>query len=156
MTAGHGIRHSEKNDLPAANPTADRPVELVQMWVVPDESEVTPGYEQLELDPRALRGQLALVASGMRAHRDDAAIRIRNRYAAFYVARLEPGESVTVPDAPFVHLYVPRGRTALEDSGELEAGDAARMTAAGSRRLAALEGSEVLLWEMHASLAPAR
>ena len=156
MTAGKGIRHSEKNDQPAVNPAADRPVELVQMWVVPDEAEVTPGYEQLELDPRSLRGRLALVASGMAKHRDDTAIRIRNRYAAFYVARLEPGETVTVPDAPFAHLYVPHGKMALEGGGELGAGDAARLTAAGSRRLTSVEGGEVLLWEMHASLAPAR
>lgn len=155
MTAGKGIRHSEKNDQSAVNPDADRPVELVQMWLVPDESEVAPGYEQLELAPESLRGRLALVASGMRQHRDEAAIRIRNRFAAFHVARLEPGESVTVPDAPFVHLYVPSGRMELEQSGELEAGDAARMTAAGSRRLTALQSGEVLVWEMHASLAPA-
>ena len=50
MTAGTGIRHSEKNDRPAVNPDADRPLDLIQMWVVPDEPEVAPGYEQLELD----------------------------------------------------------------------------------------------------------
>ena len=154
MTAGKGIRHSEKNDQSAVNPTADRPVELVQMWVVPDEAEVTPGYEQLELDPQSLRGQLALVASGMERHRDETAIRIRNRFAALYVTRLEAGETVTIPDAPFVHLYVPRGQMALEESGEIEAGDAVRMTAAGARRLTALESGEALVWEMHASLAP--
>jgi hypothetical protein len=32
------------------------------MWVVPDESEVTPGYEQLELDASDLQGRLAVVA----------------------------------------------------------------------------------------------
>jgi quercetin 2,3-dioxygenase len=37
MTAGSGIRHSEKNDLSAVSPDADRPVDLIQMWVVPDE-----------------------------------------------------------------------------------------------------------------------
>ncbi len=47
MTAGTGIRHSEKNDRSAVNPAADRPLDLIQMWVVPDEPEVAPGYEQL-------------------------------------------------------------------------------------------------------------
>jgi quercetin 2,3-dioxygenase len=100
MTAGTGIRHSEKNDRPAVNPDADRPLDLIQMWVVPDEPEVAPGYEQLELDPSDLQGHLAVVASGMTQHRDRAAIRIRNRYAALHVARLDPGESVTIPRAP--------------------------------------------------------
>jgi redox-sensitive bicupin YhaK (pirin superfamily) len=90
----------------------------------------------------------------MTRHRDLAAIRIRNRYAALHVARLEPGESVTVPDAPFAHVYVARGRMDLEAEGLLDAGDAARLTAAGERRLAAAEPSEVLIWEMHASLGP--
>lgn len=97
MTAGTGIRHSEKNDRPAVNLDAGRPMDLIQMWVVPDEPEVTPGYEQLELDPADLQGQLAVVASGIERHRDRAAIRIRNRYAALHVARLSPGQSVAVP-----------------------------------------------------------
>ena len=57
MTAGTGIRHSEKNDRPAVNPAAEQPLDLVQMWVVPDEPEVAPGYEQLELDPSDVQGQ---------------------------------------------------------------------------------------------------
>ena len=155
MTAGTGIRHSEKNDHPAVNPGAGQPLDLVQMWVVPDENEAAPGYEQLELDPADLQGRLAVVASGMTRHRDQAAIRIRNRYAALHVARLQPGESVTVPDAPFVHVYAARGQLHLEAAGPLDAGDAARLTAAGERRLGAAEPSEVLIWEMHASLDPA-
>jgi hypothetical protein len=43
----------------------------------------------------------------------------------------------------------------LEAEGALDAGDAARLTAAGERRLDAAEPSEVLIWEMHASLSPA-
>jgi quercetin 2,3-dioxygenase len=152
MTAGSGIRHSEKNDQSAVNPEADRPLDLIQMWVVPDEPEVAPGYEQLELDPADLQGRLAVVASGMTRHRDQTAIRIRNRYAALHVARLEAGQSVTVPDAPFVHAYLARGRVRLEAEGVLDAGDAARLIAAGERRLTAAEPSEVLVWEMHASL----
>ena len=62
MTAGTGIRHSEKNDRSVVNLDAGRPLDLIQMWVVPDEPEVTPGYEQLELDPADLQGQLAVVA----------------------------------------------------------------------------------------------
>ena len=153
MTAGTGIRHSERNDRPAGNPDAEQPLDLIQMWVVPDETGVDPGYEQLELNPSDVQGRLAVVASGMARDRDRAAIRIRNRYAALHVARLEPGETVAVPDAPFTHVYLARGRLDLEAEGCLEAGDAARLTAAGERRLSAVEPSEVLIWEMHASLA---
>ena len=107
------------------------------------------------MDPTDLQGRLAVVASGMARHRDQAAIRIRNRYAALHVARLEHGDSVTVPDAPFAHVYLARGRMDLEAEGLLDAGDAALLTAAGERRLDAAEPSEVLIWEMHASLSTA-
>jgi hypothetical protein len=40
----------------------------------------------------------------------------------------------------------------LEAEGALDAGDAARLTAAGARRFTAAEPSEVLIWEMHATL----
>src|ERR1700744_6584483 len=130
MTAGTGIRHSEKNDRSAVNTDGRQTPDLGQMWVVPEETGDGTGYEQLELDPSDLRGRLAVVASGMTRHRDQAAIRIRNRYAALHVARLEPGESVAVPDAPFVHVYVTRGQVHLEAEGLLDAGDAARLTAA--------------------------
>ena len=153
MTAGTGIRHSERNDRPSGNADAEQPLDLIQMWVVPDETGVDPGYEQLELNPSDVQGRLAVVASGMPRHHGQAAIRIRNRYAALHVARLEPGESVAVPDAPFAHVYLARGRLDLEAEGQLEAGDAARLTAAGERRVTAVEPSEVLIWEMHASLA---
>jgi len=154
MTAGTGIRHSEKNDRPALGRDTGRPLDLVQLWVVPDEAEVAPGYEQLELDPRDVQGQLAVIASGIDRHRDTSAIRIRNRHAALHVARLDPGQSVEVPDAPFGHAYVALGRMRLEAAGELATGDAARLTAAGARRLEAIEPAEVLIWEMHATLGP--
>ena len=82
-----------------------------------------------------------------------AAIRIRNRYAALHAARLEAGQSVTLPDAPFLHLFVPRGAVALEGTGSLGTGDAVRFTATGGQRITATEPAEILLWEMHATLA---
>ena len=152
MTAGTGIRHSERNDRPVVGADQRTPLDLIQRWVVPDEAEVVPGYEQVELDPRDLRGRLHVVASGIPRDRHTSAIRIRNRYAALHVARLEPGQSVELPDAPFVHAYLARGLTDLESAGRLAEGDAARLTAAGARRLVAIEPAEVLVWEMHAQL----
>ena len=152
MSAGRGIRHSERNDHTSSESGEGRPLDLIQMWVVPDERDVDPGYEQLELEEADLQGRLAVVASGMPEHRDLAAIRIRNRYAALHVARLLPGQSVEVPDSPFAHAYVAQGRMNLEQAAVLDAGDAARLTRGGTRRLEAVEASEVLIWEMHATL----
>ncbi|MFD0822598.1 hypothetical protein ACFQ0D_30725 [Micromonospora zhanjiangensis] len=122
------------------------------MWVVPDEPGITPGYEQLEIDGELLSGDLVPVASGMAKHDGAAAIRIKNRYAALYAARLDAGQSVELPDAPFLHLFVPRGAVHLEGTQPLGTGDAVRFTATGGQRVTATEPAEILVWEMHATL----
>ncbi|MBQ1021696.1 pirin family protein [Micromonospora sp. D93] len=155
MSAGTGILHSEKNDAWRLNnqePHAD-PVHFVQMWVLPDEQGVDPGYEQLEIEDELLRGGLVPIASGMDRYDGASAIRIRNRYATLHAARLAPGDEVTIPDAPYVHLYVPNGTVNLEGSGPLGSGDAARLTLTGGRRVTADEPAEILVWEMHATVA---
>jgi redox-sensitive bicupin YhaK (pirin superfamily) len=155
MSAGTGILHSEKNDAwrLTGNGVHQDPVHFVQMWVVPDEAGIRPGYEQLEIADELLRGGLVPVASGMPAHRDAAAIRINQRDAALHAARLAPGQSVALPDAPFVHVFVALGSVDLEGAGALDTGDAVRLTAAGGpRATAGREGAEVLVWEMSATL----
>ncbi len=155
MSAGRGILHSEKNDswtLTGEQSHRD-PVHFVQMWVAPDESGITPGYQQLEIDDELLHGGLVTIASGMPEHNDSTAITIRNRYAALHGARLQPKESIELPQAPYLHLFIPRGEVTLEGTGPLHEGDAVRLTASGGQRVTATEPAEILVWEMHAGLA---
>jgi redox-sensitive bicupin YhaK (pirin superfamily) len=145
MSAGTGIWHSEMN------PSGDQPVHFVQMWVVPDTERINPAYQQLDINAQIAKGGLVPLASG-RGH--DAAISIRQKDAVLSVGRLTPGETVTVPDARFVHVFVPKGAVELEGVGRIEAGDSVRLTAAGSRTLTAdaAMGAEVLVWEMNSHL----
>jgi quercetin 2,3-dioxygenase len=153
MSAGRGILHSEKNDSwRLAGEVHRDPVHFVQMWVVPDESGTSPGYEQLEIDHELLTGGLVPVASGMARHEGASAIRIGNQHAALHAARLQPGQSVVLPEAPYLHLFVPRGSITLEGAGGLTTGDAVRFTATGGQTVTATEAAEVLVWEMHATL----
>lgn len=145
MSAGSGILHSERND------SASEPVHFVQMWVIPDEFGIDPGYQQHEIDQKLLDDNLVTIASGTSTH--DAAITLHNRNAALHVARLRPGAAISLPPAaPYLHLFLARGRVSVEGIGELHAGDAVRLTDADGRRAAASEPSELLLWEMHAKL----
>ncbi|MBB1056755.1 pirin family protein [Dietzia sp. B19] len=158
MSAGSGILHSERNDAWRDGSIQDpeipaEPVHLVQMWVVPDSTGGDPGYDQREIDPGELEDHLAVVAGGLRSHADRAAIRIRNSTSALLASRLQPGRSVQLPSAPYLHLYVPVGSVDLEGEGELATGDAARLTATGGRRVTAgVDGAEILVWEMHAGM----
>jgi len=151
MSAGKGILHSEKNDSwRLSGERHDEPVHFVQMWVAPDERGLRPGYEQVDINTDLERGGLVTVASG----RSDAAITIRQQDATLYAARLAPDETVILPAAPYVHIFVPVGQLDVEGAGVLESGDSLRLRAADGRRVSAgLDGAEILVWAMHAEIA---
>ncbi len=141
MSAGSGIRHSERNPDPRTD------LHLVQMWVLPDARGIAPGYEQRDMTPVLERGGLVAVASG-RGH--DGAVTLHQKDAVLWVGRLRPRETVKVPEAPFVHAYVARGRAHYQGAGDLSEGDALRLTWAEEGFLTAgPAGAEVLVWEMH-------
>jgi quercetin 2,3-dioxygenase len=157
MSAGRGILHSEKNDSwrLTGDDEHDEPVHLVQMWVVPDEARIDPGYEQLEISDELLRGGLVPVASGMPQHDGASAIRIKQRDAALHASRMTPGATVTLPDAPYVHLFVALGTVTLEGAGPLATGDAVRIAGGGGQRVVAgADGAEILVWQMHSAITP--
>ena len=147
MSAGTGVLHSEKNG------SASERVHFVQMWVVPDEAGIEPGYQQAEIDDGQLTGGLMTIASGIR---DDAAISIHNKNAALHGARLQPGDA----DPPcrtrrFLHLFVPRGEVTLEGAGPSARGRRRAVHRRRRQRVTATAPSEILVWEMHADLAGA-
>jgi redox-sensitive bicupin YhaK (pirin superfamily) len=141
MSAGTGIWHSEMN------PSRDRPVRLVQMWVLPDTQGIPPSYEQRDIAQEMTRGGLVPIASGQ-GH--PGTIFIHQTNAVLWVGRLKPGEVVKLPRAPFVYLYVAQGSAELEQAETLSTGDAARLTNASPLTLTASSeaGAEVLVWEM--------
>lgn len=141
MSAGSGIRHSEWND-------GAEPVHYVQMWVRPGRFDLPPSYEQAELDLST--GELVPVASGLAKHATSTAIRINQPAAGMSVARLAPGATITLPVAPYVHLFVATGTASLEGAGELGTADAVRLKGSdGERVTAGADGAELLAWEMH-------
>jgi quercetin 2,3-dioxygenase len=151
MSAGRGILHSEKNDswTLTGEPAHASDVRFIQMWVVPDEPNLAPSYEQHELGADLDSGRWVTIASGMRVHQDSAAISIHNRGSALHVARPTSSDELRLPDAPFVHLYVARGVVELEGGGVLHPGDAARIRASSGQRITPNEDTELLVWEMH-------
>jgi hypothetical protein len=139
MTAGRGIRHSERNA------SRTRPLHLLQMWVLTDTPGLDPGYEQREVGPLLAGGDLVPIASG-RGHAG--AVTLHQRDAVCHVGRLVSGGRVTVPAASHVHVFVARGSITLADVGDLAEGDAARLTGTGAiGATAGSDGAEVVVWE---------
>jgi redox-sensitive bicupin YhaK (pirin superfamily) len=138
MSAGSGISHSEMNASPSEE------VHFVQMWLPPDTNGIRPGYEQRDVNEELAQGGLHAIASGQD---HPGAVSIHQREAVLWGGRLEAGESAAVADAKHVHVFVARGDADLEGAGQLQEGDAARLTDAGALALnAGPGGAEVLVW----------
>ena len=61
MSAGRGVQHSE------FNPSNDRGVHFLQIWIQPNERGVAPSYEEKRFGAEDKRGRLRLIASPDRA-----------------------------------------------------------------------------------------
>lgn len=143
MSAGRGVRHSELATGAGAR--------FVQMWVPPGAPGADPSYGQADVTADLAGGGLVPVVSGLRRHAADVAVGLGQPAAALHVARLQAGDEVTLPSAPFVHVYVTRGGADVETAGRLDEGDAVRFTDEGGRTVTARGAAELLVWEMHAA-----
>jgi redox-sensitive bicupin YhaK (pirin superfamily) len=138
MSAGRGVLHSERNDAPGAAGTT----RFVQMWLRPDEPGGDPSYAQREV---AVRGGLVPLVSGIPGVDG---VPIHTSGAALHVARPAPRETVSLPEAPHLHVFVARGTVDLEGAGRLAEGDAARFTGEGGPALTGDDDAEVLVWQL--------
>jgi redox-sensitive bicupin YhaK (pirin superfamily) len=139
MSAGRGVRHSERN------PSADERVHFLQIWIEPDTPGIAPGYEQAHVPDADKRGRLALMAGPPGS---GAAVSI-HQDARLYAALLDGDEAVTQDIAPgrraYVHLA--RGRASVNGIA-LRAGDALKLTGENSVRIEGGEAAEVLVFDL--------
>jgi quercetin 2,3-dioxygenase len=120
MSAGRGVMHSEFNHDPL-NAT-----HFFQIWILPSQQGVEPGYEQRLFDDASKRGKLVLVAS-----EDGAQGSLRlHANARMYLGHFHGAEQQRLPLAPGRQAYVQVARGELRVNGErLSAGDGARVEA---------------------------
>jgi len=139
MSAGRGVLHSE------FNPSSDRPVHFLQIWIEPDAKGVRPSYEQKRVDATAKRGRLALIAS---PDGRDGSVTI-HQDARLYATLVNGDENVEydIPAGRRGYVHVARGRVAL-NGDVLDAGDAAKLAGPAHITLAQGEDAEVLLFDL--------
>lgn len=142
MSAGTGIRHSE------FNASKTEPVHFLQIWILPEQEGIEPGYEQKTFSEAEKRGTLRLV--GSRDGRDES-ITI-HQDVDLYATALQDGEEVnhSLAEGRVAWLQVTRGAVQLNNQ-TLSAGDGA---AIAQESLITLQGAandaEVLLFDMAA------
>lgn len=139
MSAGTGISHSEFNHSKA------EPVHLLQIWIVPDETGLAPGYEQREFALEKNRGRWTLIAA--RDGRDGAVTIHQNIDVS--AARLTAGEPATYRLNPSRHAWVHLARGAATLNGTwLNAGDGASVSREEILEVRAPQAAEILLFDL--------
>jgi redox-sensitive bicupin YhaK (pirin superfamily) len=139
MSAGRGIVHAEFN---ASN---DEPCHFLQIWIMPSQGGLAPGYEQKTIDAAAVAGHFARIAGP--DPRENEVRLVQD--AEIWAARLEAG-------AEAIHLLRPGRRAWLQVArgtvglGEvvLNAGDGAAITDLDQIGVRARTDSELLLFDM--------
>ena len=139
MSAGRGVRHSE------FNPSRERPVHFLQIWILPAQVGIPASYEQAHVDAAKKRGTLALIAApageggAVALHQD----------ARVYAGLFDAGESASLSLASGrrAYVHVARGEVAVNGT-RLGPGDAAMLENEASLALADGKGAEVLVFDL--------
>jgi redox-sensitive bicupin YhaK (pirin superfamily) len=139
MSAGTGVRHSEFNH------SAEQATHFLQIWILPRQTGIAPGYEQKHFDAAAKRGRLALVASadgreGSVTVHSDASIR-----AGLFDGAERLEQAIDPARITYVHLV--RGALRVNDHA-LRGGDAARIEGEPTLVLEGGQDAEVLVFDL--------
>lgn len=139
MTAGTGVSHSE------FNASATEPVHLLQIWILPNQLNLTPGYEDKFFNPALKLNQWCLLASqtgtqdSLIVHQD----------IALYVSQLTDAHELTYHTRLNRKAYLQMALgSAVVNSKPLQTGDAALFDADEAIQIKALGSAEVLLFDL--------
>ena len=139
MSAGTGISHSEYNA------SQNEPVHFLQIWIVPDETGLVPGYEQKAFPLHKHQGTGTLVAS---KDGRDGSITVHQNVDV-WAARLSPEEQAVFRLKPNRHAWIQMARGAGMLNGTLlHAGDGAAASQEELLEIKAVDGTEFLMFDL--------
>ncbi len=139
MSAGRGVRHSEFN----ASPTER--LRLLQIWILPEERDIEPGYEERNFSAEEKRGRLRTIVS---PGGEDGALRI-HRDVRIHASILGNGDALTRELSPDRHAWIQVVRGRIELNGtELRTGDGAAVSDETKLDIEGREETEFLLFDL--------
>lgn len=139
MSAGSGIRHSEFNYSKSDD------VRFLQIWFLPEQENIDPGYEQKDFTEADKLNKLQLVVS---PNGEDGALKI-NQDVEIYASILEKDKSLNF-DAKKREIWLQVASGRFEVNGEVvKNGDGAYINAAEDLEIKGLDDkSEFLIFSM--------
>ena len=143
MSAGTGITHSE------FNPSETCPAHFYQIWILPNQQNLTPSYEQKPFHPDEKRGLWCLLASSDAREGSVLVHQDLSLYSRLFDAS-ELGQAVTydAKEPRSIWLQVLQGKVSV-DGETLGAGDGASWTSTQAIQTSPVETeTEVLLFDL--------
>jgi redox-sensitive bicupin YhaK (pirin superfamily) len=139
MSAGAGITHSEFNH------SSSEPVHFLQIWIIPAERGIAPGYEQRTVEAGKTPGAMVPIAT--RDGRDQSVM--IHQDATVSAAKLERGDTVDIDlkSGRYGWLQVARGGVAI-NAKPLAQGDGAAISNESKISIVADEPAEVLFFDL--------
>lgn len=141
MSAGTGVMHSEYNNSP------DQPVKFLQIWVIPNQRNVSPRYDQITLDVADRKNKLQQILS---PHPEDDGVWI-HQDAWFNMTNLDKGKELAYslhdPQSNGVYAFVLEGDVTINDQ-PLEHRDGFGLWGVNELNIKADSDTQVLLMEV--------
>lgn len=135
MSAGTGVTHSEYN------PSSTEPLRFLQIWIIPNELGIEPGYQQKNF-PRRPGRQLVISPDGR-----DGTLKIQqDAFIEQLLFATGDEDRIHTTDERVYYLHVVSGTLAVDDE-RLGPGDAATI-ASSDVTLQCVEDSEALLFDL--------
>jgi hypothetical protein len=129
------------------NHKADETTHFLQIWLLPNERGIAPGYEQKRFDAADKRGRLRLVASPDGA---DGSVTV-HADARLFAGLFDGDETAMLALDPARKHYVHLVKGELEVNGrKLATGDAAMIEGESALELTAGRQAEVLVFDLEA------
>ena len=139
MTAGTGVRHSEFNH------SNSKIVHFLQIWILPQQIGLKPGYEQKMFSREEKQGVFCLVGS---QNGRDGSVTI-HQDVDLYVTLLQDGDELSYELAANRKAWVQvAGGTVDMNGNQLAQGDGVAIEGVGTITLAGTPDAEVLLFDM--------
>ena len=139
MSAGTGISHSEHNA------SQNEPVHFLQIWIIPDELGLAPGYEQKAFALHKHQGTGTLVAS---KDGRDGSITVHQNVDV-WAARLSPEEQAVFRLKPNRRAWIQMARGAGMLNGTLlRAGDGAAASQEELLEIKAVDEAQFLMFDL--------
>ncbi len=139
MTAGTGITHSE------FNASDSEPVHLLQIWILPNQQNLAPSYEDGFFSDAQKQNKWCLLAS---EHAEAGSLKIHQDMSLF-ASKLSERKVLeyALKQNRSAYLQVASGSVEI-DGKQLNAGDAAMFDSAQTIQITAINDAEILLFDL--------